>query len=207
MNLLVCGPRGLYRPVGLVLLMVQLGCAGLSLPRALLTDGLSASTFPDAGAVVLEDEATLEFRVMQVPNVKPATKRLVAVLDHRRRMKILRETGLAQANVRMPVDGFTTVLRVVGRSVAPDGSETWMSPRSLHLVDRKEVDARAPEVVDLNFEIPGAQVGGLVEYRYERVFLDPALVPVYLFGAAIPVVHSELGIVTDPEVKLDYRFG
>jgi hypothetical protein len=191
--------------LGSFLWLGPFACAGLTLPPVLLTDNLTAASFPDAGAAILQDVATLEFKVMQVPGT--AGKRLVAVLDHRRRLKVLQESGLAFADVRLPVDGYSTVTRVVARSVSAKGAETYLPSRDLQLLERERADARAPEVQDLSFHIPGGEVGGQLEYRYERVYLDPELVPPYVFGASLPVLHAELGLVTDPDVKIDYRYG
>lgn len=177
----------------------------MTLPRALFTDGLTADSFPDTGAVILEDSATLEFRVVELPRTHK--RQLVALLDHRRRMKVLRPSGLIQADITLPIDGFTTVTDAVARSVAPDGSENWMPHRELHLLQRDDPQTRAPDVQTVSFHIPGGQVGGLLEYRYRMLFTDPGMVPPYVFGATMPVVHSEFGIVTDPEVDLDYRYG
>jgi hypothetical protein len=181
------------------------GCASLSLPPLRGGEGPAAGTFPDAGAVVLQDVATLEFRAMQLPG--RSEPRLVAVLDHRRRMKILREAGLGLADVRLPVDGYSTVTDVVARGVSARGAESWISRRDLQLVQREAPSARAADVQDLGFHIPGGEVGGILEYRYRRVYLDPGMIPVHVFGAEIPVMHAEFGLVTDPNVKLDYRYG
>jgi hypothetical protein len=187
-------------------LCLLLSCASFSLPQAVIPPSPTFRDFPDAGAVVLEDNATLDFRVMDVPGT-PGGKRLVAVLDHRRRMKVLSDAGLQAAVVEFPIDGYSVVLRAIGRSVSPEGAEQTVTSSALQARPHKDPGARAPEVRVLRFDIPGARVGGLVEYRYERVFIDPALVPPWVFGDARPVLHSEFGLVTSPEVELDYHFG
>ncbi|HET6345742.1 MAG TPA: hypothetical protein VFH51_12475 [Myxococcota bacterium] len=191
--------------IGSSLCLLQ-ACANFSLPQAVIPQSPTARDFPDAGAVVLEDNATLEFRVMDVPGT-PGGKRLVAVLDHRRRMKVLSEAGLDAAGVELPIDGYSVILRAIGRSVSPDGAEQTITSGSLQARPHKDPSHGAPEVRLLRFDIPGARVGGLVEYRYERVFIDPAMVPPWVFGAARPVLHSEFALVTSPEVDLDYHFG
>ena len=50
-----------------------------------------AKDFPDAGLVILEDVGKLEYKVVNLEN---GEARLLAVLDHRRKIKILREGGL-----------------------------------------------------------------------------------------------------------------
>lgn len=182
------------------------GCATLSLPPvSSLIGGPEAQQYPDAGAVVLEDEATLEYRVMTPPG--GGASRLMAVLDHRRKLKILTEAGLKEAEVRLPVDGYSTVIRVVGRAVADHRDIKDMGSDAAILTEREAVEARAPNVKDLTFHIEGAQVGGLVEYRYERVYLDPLWVGPWVYGSNLPTLRAELGVISDTAVQMDIRHG
>ena len=195
------------RHLGPVLtLLVLAGCATFSLPPiGSVIPGPEADAYPDAGAVILEDEATLEYRVMPPPSGgKP---QLVAVLDHRRKLKILTEAGKPEADVRLPVDGFSTVTRVVGRSVAPGQTLVNLNSDAVVVQDREEVTARADAVKDLTLHISGAQVGGVIEYRYERIFLDPLYVPPWIYGAHLPCLRAELGVISDPRVEVDLRHG
>ncbi len=196
------GPR-----IWVVGLLLMQGCSLFSrytLPAPYVPREPSASDWPDVGAVILEDVTTLEYRVMTPPGA--AASRLVAVQDRRRKLKVLRESGLAQADVELNIDGFTTVTRVVARSVTPEGAEQPMSPKALQAYVRSDPSARAPDVKTLKFHIPGAVVGGVVEYRYERVYADPYLVPPYVFGDPLPTMHAEFGLVVGPQIKVDYRF-
>lgn len=187
------------------LLISLSGCATLSLPLAVIPTSPTADDFPDAGVAVVEDDATLEFRVMQVEGL--SEPKLVAVLDHRRRMKVLRPSGLAAATVDLPLDGFSTVIDVVARSVSPRGGRTSsMSQRDIDYFVPKNPRERAPEIKIMRLHIPNAEVGGLIEYRYQRVYIDPNLVPPWVFGDTMPVVHAEFGLVSSPELSLDYHY-
>lgn len=190
----------------IILLLHTVACTTLSLPPVgQMVGGPAAQAYPDAGAVVLEDEATLEYRVMTPPGGGKA--RLLAVLDHRRRLKILTESGLGEAVVRLPIDGYSTVTRVVGRAVADHHKIKNMGNSAARLVERQAVEARAPDVKDLTFEVPGAQVGGIIEYRYERVYLDPLWVGPWVYGDKLPTLRAELGVISDPQVQMDIRHG
>ncbi|MBI5509114.1 MAG: DUF3857 domain-containing protein [Deltaproteobacteria bacterium] len=191
----------------LSLLATFAGCGTLgsdAFPPPFVPAQPTAGDWPDVGAAVIEDVATLTYDVLVTENVAP---RLVVVLDHRRRLKILSPAGLAEARVVLPMDGFSRVTRAVGRSVAADGDVTHMEENAFSILPQADVRTQASEVKQVVFTVPGAEVGGLVEYRYERVFTDPDYVPVWVFGGPLPVMRAELGIVTGAGVKVDYRYG
>lgn len=203
---LVVGARVRLFALGLLTCAGAMGCTpGFGFPTAVILPSPTAQDWPDASVAVLEDIATLEFRSMAVDGSK--TPRVVAVLDHRRRTKILTSAGLEHAQVELPIDGYSTITRVIARSVDPSGNITTMASSAIEAVGRSDASERAPEVKILRFTIPAAAVGGLLEYRYERVYVDPLLLPPWVFGDDVPVLHSELGIVLDPSIKIDYRFG
>lgn len=182
------------------------GCSGMrgyGFPPAIIVRGPAESI--DSDAVVLEDVATLEYRVMTLPEAHGP--RLVAVLDHRRRYQVLREAGLAAADVALPMDGFSTITRVVARSVRRNGSERYMSGSAVESLMSEVPSERAGDVRTARFHIPDGEVGGLLEYRYERVYVDPQLVPPWLLGDRYPTMRAEFGLVVSPKVKVDYRYG
>ena len=190
----------------LVLATTLAGCGGMrsyGFPPAIIARGPTESL--DSDAVVLEDVATLEYRVMTLPEARGP--KLVAVLDHRRRYQVLREAGLAAADVELPMDGFSTVTRVVARSVRRNGSEHYMSNGAIESLVSEVPTERAGDIKTIHFHIPDGEVGGLLEYRYERVYVDPELVPPWLLGDRYPIVRAELGLVISPKIKVDYRYG
>lgn len=183
------------------------GCALFNfytLPSVYVPTRPVAKDFPDAGLVILEDVGTLEYRVV---NLESGEARLVAVLDHRRKIKILREGGLAAADVSLPMDGFSTITRTVARSVTADGHTSNMSSSAISVEPRTGLYQQAPDVRVMKFHIPDAEIGGLLEYRYERVYTDPLLIDPWIFGDAMPVVRSEFNLITSPEAELDYAYG
>lgn len=179
-------------------------CAGLRLPPAGIVGGPGAEQHPDAGAVVLEDEATLEYRAMALQGGR---RRLVAVLDHRRRLKVLQPSGLAEAKVRLPLDGESTVTRVVARAVSPEGRVHGMAPEAVWAQAQPGAGRAAPELQLLAFDVPGAEVGGAIEYRYERVYLDPWNVPPWVFGGKLPTVRATFGVVSPGGMRVDLAHG
>ncbi|MEL6545248.1 MAG: DUF3857 domain-containing protein [Myxococcota bacterium] len=154
----------------------------------------------EVGAAVLDDSATLSYRVV-------GGDRIVAVLDHRRRIKILGENGLGWATVRLPVDGFSKVTNIRARSLDASGRETLLDSRSIENRPWQGERRRDPLLTELTFKIPGAGIGGVVEYRYERIYLDADFVEPWGLGGRLPRVRSQLDIVVPPSMRIEYRTG
>ena len=190
--------------LGLALWAMGCSTGGLTLPPPLFPRTPLQTTWPDVGALVLEDVAKLSYRL------DAGGERVVAVLDHRRRIQVLTEAGLGAANVVLPIDAYSTISRVVGRSVSPEMQQVQVGNAAVDLRPTAPATpgaVTAPELRDLHLHIPGASVGGLVEYRYERVYQDASLVPPWIFGGLMPVLHAEMALQQVPAIKLDYRFG
>jgi hypothetical protein len=188
-------------------LLIACGGSGSSsggFPPAVVPPRPSASEWPDVGAIVLEDVAELDYRMSRPEEGSP---KLIAVLEHRRRIKILTEDGLAEARMRFPIDGYSTVSRIEARSVSASGDVHDMSPGQMRAVALEGAAAKASDLKELVIAVPGASVGGVIDVRYQRVYTVPELVPVWVFGGRLPTVRSELALVHDEGVKIDYRYG
>lgn len=191
------------RPILSALLMLC-SCTSLRLPAPKPVGGPAAEAMPDAPAVVLQDEATLSFRPQDAGHGK---RRWVAVLDHRRLIKILRPEGLTEARVSIPIDGLRRVTRMVARAVSPRGAAQDADASDVRLTQRPDPRERAADVRCFALQVPGVQVGGAVEYRYEQVFDDPYDVPPWLFGGRLPVVRARFGIVSPDALQIDLLHG
>lgn len=154
----------------------------------------------DVGAAVLDDSATLTYRVVR-------GDRIVAVIDHRRRIKILGENGLRWTRVQIPVDGFSTVTNIRARSLTPDGRVTPLDSRTIETLPWEGERQRDRKLNLLTFSIPGAMIGGVIEYRYERVYLDADFVEPWALGGRLPRVRSQLDIVLPSNLRIEYRTG
>ena len=110
--------------LNIFMLLALMGCANAlpAFPPALIPQSPSAGEWPDAGAAVLDDIRTLEFRESSAGD----RQRLIAVLVHRLRYKVLSERGLRHATMKLPVDGYSSITQVAGRSVHPNGREVYV---------------------------------------------------------------------------------
>lgn len=188
-----------------MMLCVLAGCTGAvsSFGPAVIPARPSAIEWPDAGAAVLNDSRTLEFRVSDADD----RTRLVAVLVQRIRYKILSKRGLARADLRLQVDGYSSITHVAGRSVHPDGSQYHLRAADIQPVDPQGRPVAVGQVGSVLVKVPNPAVGGLVEIHTERVFTDPDMIPVFVFGSDVPILRSEIAIVSPASVRVDYRFG
>lgn len=187
------------------MVLALIGCASElpPFPPALIPHNPSASEWPDAGAAILDDIRTLEYRESSAGD----RQRLIAVLVHRVRYKVLSPRGLRHATMILPVDGYSSITKVAGRSVHPSGREIYL--RQVDIVPRDNRGRRIPvgSVGQVSVTVPDVQVGGLIEFQYERVFTDPDMVPVMVLGRDVPVLRSEVALITPGNVRADYSFG
>ncbi len=187
----------------ILLLTLVVGCgahAGGAFPPPIFP---ATEKWPDVGAVVLEDVATLEYKILRTSGKSP---RLVAVLDHRRRLKVVDEAGLRFAQVVLPVDAYSRISWVKARSALPNGATTSLDPGQPVLRSRPSLP-KNDDAKEVAFTVPGVRVGGLIDYRYERVYEDVDMIPAWVFGDRPPVVRAELGIIVPEQLKIDYRYG
>ena len=143
------------------------GCSSQlpAFPPAAIPDSPAAGDWPDAGAAILDESRTLEFRESSAGD----RQRLIAVLVHRVRYKVLSERGLRHAKMRLPVDGYSSISKVAARSVHPDGRQFYL--RQVDIVPRDERGRPVPvgAVGNVSLQVPNPMVGGLLEFQYERV--------------------------------------
>lgn len=174
--------------------------------RPVIPSHPNGEDWPDAGVAILDEQATLDYRMGG--GGEGSRGRLVAVIDHRVRMKILREEGLSAATIRLPVTPGTEITDVHARSVTPKGSITTMSDSAIRRVPMEGMGERdGAAYYNLTFTIPVARVDGLIEYRYRQIYLDPLMVPTWVFGRPYPVLRTELNITADANVRYDFRYG
>ena len=169
-------------------------------PRATIPVAPTAGDWPDVGAAIIEDVANMSFQPQDADDKGHAGTRVV--LTHRRRLKILAPSGISAAHIILPMDAYSTITRLAGRSLSPSGEAVMLDGKGAMM---KPV-AQTTDIQNLEFTVPGAQVGGLVEYYYERVYTDPLLVPPWVFGDGYPTVRAVLSIEVGGDTKIDFRY-
>lgn len=187
-------------------LQAAVGCAssaGSSWGSKVIPAEPALGAWPEVGAAVLDDEATLTYKLATVRG----QERLIAVVQHRRRIKILSESGTSWARVELPIDEFSTVANVWGRSVGPAGRSAELDDADLRTIAWRGPRQLAAPLKLLVFEVPRSQVGGIIEYGYDRIYADADFVPPWPLGGRLPRVRSELSIVVPDGMRIEFRTG
>lgn len=159
--------------------------------------------FPDVAAVVLLDRTELTFSFSTAKN-KPYAEEV-----HTKRIQILGEKGLEEQRVMLPFDDRSSILRVEGRVIRPNGEIINMpSDRRVEL-DRYDPSSPAHALYNAKsyvlFKVSGAQVGDVIEYSYTRIFRDPRWVEPILVGGPYPCVRGEVIINHPKQFDVDFR--
>jgi len=84
-------------------------------------------------------------------------------------LKVFKPEGLDAAAVSIPyLVGSWTVHEIEARAVLPDGSEVKLAQKDI--VIRRSAKAKGVSWKDITFQIPGAEVGAFLEYRYRIIY-------------------------------------
>jgi hypothetical protein len=138
---------------------------------------------PNAPAVVLFKKG--EFLMMGHGLV---TGSLASHLRVQARVKILTEAGRSNGEITIAHSDFTRLKGFEGRTVLPDG-RILPVPADAQFV-RKTSSSRKTFVTAVAF--PAAEVGAILDYRYELVFKSPFLLDPWYFSENVPVRRSEI---------------
>ena len=85
------------------------------------------------------------------------------------RIKVLSEKGKELATVEIPLEGNRKVSNIKGRTIHTDGTVIPLTGKPEDLLTAKSGERQLGKVV---FTLPGAEVGSILEYRYELDYDD-----------------------------------
>lgn len=148
-------------------------------------------TQENAPAVVLLREA--ELRMAGYGTDLRSTSRLIV----RTRVKILTEDGRRYASMRIPHNRRVRIESLQGSTTLADGRVVPLpsGPRPHRVVSER----RRRYVTDVEF--PRAEVGSVLELRYELVYRDLILIDPWYLSDEIPVRRSEIVFKVPPEIE------
>jgi hypothetical protein len=108
------------------------------------------------------------------------------------RIKILKPAGLSTADVVIPFWHEDRVFGVDAVSVSPSGRKTKLQDKSIHEVIEGE------RFKQKTFAVPGAEVGSVIDVRYELFSKNVLHLDPWVFQDDIPVRESEVRLIIDP---------
>ncbi|PYQ09288.1 MAG: hypothetical protein DMH00_13290, partial [Acidobacteria bacterium] len=90
----------------------------------------------------------------------------VNLLQYHWRLKVLKPSGKAYAEVKIPADKYSRVSNIQARTVKADGTIVPVTPDQIfEKVVRQVGDFKLTEMV---FDFPAVEPGAILEYRYDR---------------------------------------
>jgi hypothetical protein len=154
----------------------------------------TANDLPDVAGVVLLDRGTLELTADAV------TKNPIARLRRLRRVKILRESGAALADIVVAYDPGSVVSSLKARVVLPGGKS--QEADSALVKDGADAAGRRAKLL----RAPNADPETIVEYTYDLWISDPRFIPTWVFQCDLPTLRSEYAVVAPQGFTVDLRF-
>lgn len=150
---------------------------------------------PEADAVVLMHEAYADH-----------DDRYRLITNHRVRLKILKEKGISNADIRIPYylkDNFESIDVIRGRiyNETETGSMQFQDLEK-KAVYKKPINKYWGEVV---FTFPSVKVGSIIEYTYKSTMESYGGLEDWQFQKSLPVVESRYSLVILPEYEFAYR--
>lgn len=151
--------------------------------------------YPDAGAVVLLDEAIVE--------VFPRSEHSFSEYIRHTVVKVLNERGLKYANVLIPYDNNSTVEDVRARVILPDGKIVRLSKDEIYDTTLYPDFMFYSDDRARRFTVPGVEEGCLIEYEWRKTINNFSFWTRWDFQHADPVLLSRYTVrcPNDWEIK------
>jgi len=116
--------------------------------------------YPDAGAVVLLDEANLE--------IFNSSGMAFSQLDRRMMIKVLNERGYKWANVTVPYSESSSITNIRARTILPNGKIIAISEKDVYDVTLYPQFVFYSDVRAKRFTMPAVEKGCVIEYSWRK---------------------------------------
>jgi hypothetical protein len=161
----------------------------LPVPNA--SEGDLRARYPDAGAIVLEDEGKME--------IAGSGDLGMSLFDHHRVIRILNARGHRYAYVVIPYGENSTVEEISARTIGPSGTVTPLDPSTIFDVSLYPSFVFFSDQRAKIFTLPAVEDGALIEYRYRLIVHNRTLWHGWQFQTDAPVLHSRFTMVCPSE--------
>jgi len=162
-----------------------------------LTTLPDSSTYPDAGAVVLLDEGSME--------IFGGGEIGYSVFERHRIVRILNSRGHRYANVMIPYGSSSTVENIQARTLTRDGRVAPLKQEDIFDVSLYPGFVFFSDQRARLFALPAVEDGAIIEYSYRIQIRDRAFWHSWVFQEEEPVLLSRFTLVKPGEWNLVFR--
>jgi hypothetical protein len=153
--------------------------------------------FPDAGAVILLDEGSME--------ILGGGGLTLSVFEQHRVVKIFNPSGHRFAYVVIPYGSGTDVAGIQARTIDPDGKITVLNENNIFDVSLYPNFIFFSDQRARLFTLPGIVDGSIVEYRYRLNFPRHMFWHSWVFQDVVPTLLSRFSLLKPGEWNSSYR--
>ncbi len=153
--------------------------------------------FPDAGAVILLDEGSME--------ILGGGGLALSVFEQHRVVKIFNPSGHRFAYVVIPYGSGTDVAGIQARTIDPDGKITVLNENNIFDVSLYPNFIFFSDQRARLFTLPGIVDGSIVEYRYRLSFPQHMFWHSWVFQDDVPTLLSRFSLLKPGGVERTLR--
>ena len=117
--------------------------------------------YPDAGAVILLDEANLE--------IFSGGAMAFSQLNRRMMVKILNERGYKYANITVPYSGSSEISNIRARTILPNGRIVTLPEKEIYDITLYPNFVFYSDVRAKRFTMPAVEKGCVIEYSWRKI--------------------------------------
>jgi hypothetical protein len=150
-----------------------------------------AGEYPDAEAIVLMDEGTMEM-------IGSGELRM-SVFERHRVVKVLTSGGQHFANVVIPYSTGTDVDGIEARTISPDGTVNSVAEADIFDVSLYPNYIFFSDQRARLFTLPAVEIGSVLEYRYRLRMSGHSLWHAWSFQDRVPTLRSRFTLISPAE--------
>ncbi len=153
--------------------------------------------YPDAGAVVLLDEAVTE--------IYDRNTERKSIIHRKTAIKILNKRGNNFANVIIPYESHMRIKNIQAKTILPDGSEIKVLQNQIYDTNLYTEYVYYSDARSKRFTMPGIKNGCIVEYSWDIVVNDLFIMSEWPFQRDIPTLVSRYKIISPESINLKWK--
>ena len=153
--------------------------------------------YPDAGAVIILDEAKMQ--------IMGGNELPTSLFERRRIVKILNTRGQRYAYITIPYTPSSHLENIQARTISPTGQIKVINKKNIYDVTLYPRFIFYSDQRAKIFTMPAIEDGSVVEYRYQMRIRGRSLWPSWNFQDNAPVLKSRFTLVSPSEWEVNYK--